>query len=101
LKIFIKFFQKRALVNCLEEFLMDDVNSKILKSNFSKPTYESIWILRPFKVRYLKVENGLKKYGAGTGFGVYHSGSPESSFRLREPSRVFTSEMSAIFVALI
>jgi hypothetical protein len=39
---------------------------------------------------------------AGTGFGVYHSGSPESNFRLREPSGVFTtSEMSAIFVALI
>jgi hypothetical protein len=34
----------------------------------------------------------------GAGFGIYH---PESSFRLREPSGVFTSEMSAIFVALI
>jgi hypothetical protein len=36
-----------------------------------------------------------------TGFGVYHSGGPESSIRLREPSGVFTSEMSAIFVTLI
>jgi hypothetical protein len=33
--------------------------------------------------------------------GVYQSGGPESSFRLKEPSEVFTSEMSAIFVALI
>jgi hypothetical protein len=32
---------------------------------------------------------------------VYHSGGPEVSFRLREPSGVFTSEISAIFVALI
>jgi hypothetical protein len=38
---------------------------------------------------------------AGTGFGVYHSGGSESSFCLREPSGVFTSEMSTIFVALI
>jgi hypothetical protein len=38
--------------------------------------------------------------GAGAGFGVYHSGGPGSSFCLREPSEVFTSEMSAI-VALI
>jgi hypothetical protein len=37
------------------------------------------------------------KGGAGTGFGVYHSGGPESSFRLREPSGVFTSLMPAIF----
>jgi hypothetical protein len=36
-----------------------------------------------------------------TGFGVYHSGGNESSIRLREPSGVFTSEMSAIFVAFI
>jgi ribonuclease HI len=41
------------------------------------------------------------KGGASAGFGVYHSGGPESSFCLREPSGVFTSEMSAIFVALI
>jgi hypothetical protein len=26
------------------------------------------------------------KGGAGVGFGVYHSGGPESGFRLREPS---------------
>jgi hypothetical protein len=39
--------------------------------------------------------------GVGTVFGVYHSGSPESSFRLRVPSGVFTSEMSEIFVAFI
>jgi hypothetical protein len=38
---------------------------------------------------------------AGTGFGVYHSSDPESSFRLRKPSGVFTSECSAIFLALI
>jgi hypothetical protein len=41
------------------------------------------------------------KDGAGTSFGVHHSSGLESSFRLREPSGVFTSEMSAIFVALI
>jgi hypothetical protein len=41
------------------------------------------------------------KGGAGTSFDVYHSGGPESSFRLREPSVVFTSEMLAISVALI
>jgi hypothetical protein len=41
------------------------------------------------------------KGGVGTGYGVYHSGGPESSFRLREPSGMFTSETSAIFVALI
>jgi hypothetical protein len=35
------------------------------------------------------------------GFGVYHSDGPKFSFRLREPSGVFTSEMSAIFVALM
>jgi hypothetical protein len=37
----------------------------------------------------------------GTGFGVNHSGGPESSFHLREPGGVFTSEMSNIFVAVI
>jgi hypothetical protein len=37
------------------------------------------------------------KNKAGTGFSVYHSGGPESSFSLREPSGEFTSEMSAIF----
>jgi ribonuclease HI len=41
------------------------------------------------------------KGGAGTGFGVYHFGGPESSFRLRKSREVFTSEMSTIFVALI
>jgi hypothetical protein len=41
------------------------------------------------------------KGGAGTGFGGYHSGCPESSFRLREPNGVFTFEMLTIFVALI
>jgi hypothetical protein len=35
------------------------------------------------------------------GFGVYHSGGSESSFRLREPSGVFNLEMSAIIVDLI
>jgi hypothetical protein len=39
--------------------------------------------------------------GADTGIGVYHFGGPESSFRFKEPSGVFTSEMSVIFVALI
>jgi hypothetical protein len=38
---------------------------------------------------------------AGTGFRVYHTEGPESSFRIREPSGVFTLEMSEIFVALI
>jgi hypothetical protein len=41
------------------------------------------------------------KSGADAGFGVYHSGGPQSSFRVREPSGVFTSEISVIFVALI
>jgi hypothetical protein len=41
------------------------------------------------------------KGGASAGFGEYHYGGPESSFRLREPSVVFTSAMSAIFVVLI
>jgi ribonuclease HI len=38
---------------------------------------------------------------AGTGFGVYQLNGGEISFRLREPSRVFTSELSAIFMALV
>jgi hypothetical protein len=37
--------------------------------------------------------------GAGTGFGVNHSGGPEPSFCLRKPSGVFISEMLAIFVS--
>jgi hypothetical protein len=37
----------------------------------------------------------------GTGFGVYHSGGPDSSFCLKKSSGVFISEMTAIFVALI
>jgi hypothetical protein len=37
------------------------------------------------------------KGGAIAGFGVYHYGGSESSFYLREPGEVFTSEMSAIF----
>jgi hypothetical protein len=41
------------------------------------------------------------KSGVGAGFGVYHSVGSESSFRLREPSGVFTLEMLAIFEALI
>jgi hypothetical protein len=41
------------------------------------------------------------KVEADAGFGVYHVGGPESSFRLRKPSGLFTSEMSVIFVALI
>jgi hypothetical protein len=36
-----------------------------------------------------------------TGFGEYHSGGLESSFHLRELSRVFILTISAIFVALI
>jgi hypothetical protein len=44
--------------------------------------------------------DGLK-VGAGTGFGVYHSGSFKSSFSLREPSGVYTSEMSAILLTLM
>jgi hypothetical protein len=40
------------------------------------------------------------KGGAGTGFGVYHSGGPESSLRFREPSGMCTLEMSAIFEAV-
>jgi hypothetical protein len=32
---------------------------------------------------------------------IYHSDGPEYSFGLREPNGVITSEMSAIFVALI
>jgi hypothetical protein len=32
---------------------------------------------------------------------MYHSGGSESSFRLREPSGVFSSEMSVIFALLI
>jgi hypothetical protein len=39
--------------------------------------------------------DGLKG-GAGTRFGVNHSGVLESSFRRREPSGVFTSEMTTI-----
>jgi ribonuclease HI len=38
---------------------------------------------------------------AGTGFGVCQLNGGEISFRLREPSGVFTSELSAIFMALI
>jgi ribonuclease HI len=38
---------------------------------------------------------------AGTGFGVYQLSGGEISFRLREPSGVFTSELSAIFMALV
>jgi hypothetical protein len=41
------------------------------------------------------------KGGAETSFGVYHSVGHKSSFRLREPSGVFTWDISAIFVALI
>jgi hypothetical protein len=36
--------------------------------------------------------------GVGIGFGIYHSGGPESSFCIRVPIGVFTSEMSANFV---
>jgi ribonuclease HI len=38
---------------------------------------------------------------AGTGFGVYQLNGGEISFRLQEPSGVFTSELSAIFMALV
>jgi hypothetical protein len=34
-------------------------------------------------------------------FGVYQLNGGEISFRLREPSGVFTSELSAIFMALV
>jgi hypothetical protein len=43
----------------------------------------------------------VRRARAGTGFGVYHSDGLESSFRLKKPSGVITSEMSEIFVALI
>jgi hypothetical protein len=38
---------------------------------------------------------------AGTVFGVYQLNGGEISFRLREPSGVFTSELSEIFMALV
>jgi hypothetical protein len=38
---------------------------------------------------------------AGTGFGVYQLNGGEISFRLREASGVFESELSAIFMALV
>jgi hypothetical protein len=41
------------------------------------------------------------KGAASIGFGVYYLDGLESSFRLRDPSGVFTTAMSAIFVALI
>jgi hypothetical protein len=47
----------------------------------------------------------LFKYGskgeAGTGFGVYQLNGSEISYCLREPSGVFTSELLAIFMALV
>jgi hypothetical protein len=47
-----------------------------------------------FKSSLIFFTDGLK---GGVGTGVYHSGGLESSFRLREPSGVITSEMSVIF----
>jgi hypothetical protein len=38
---------------------------------------------------------------AGTGFGVCQLNGGGISFRQREPSGVFTSELSAIFMALV
>jgi ribonuclease HI len=38
---------------------------------------------------------------ARTGFGVYQLNGDEISFGLREPSGAFTSELSAIFMALV
>jgi hypothetical protein len=38
---------------------------------------------------------------AGTGFGVYQLNGGEISYRLRKPIGVFTSELSAIFMALV
>jgi hypothetical protein len=38
---------------------------------------------------------------AGTGFGVNQLNGGEISFRLRKPSGVFTSELSAIIMALV
>jgi hypothetical protein len=37
----------------------------------------------------------------GTGFGVYQMNGGEISFRLREPSGVFTTILSAIFMAFV
>jgi hypothetical protein len=54
----------------------------------------------PRLVALIFFTDGLKG-GAGTGFGVYHSGGLESSFRPWKPNGVFTWEMSPIFVALI
>jgi hypothetical protein len=44
---------------------------------------------------------GGSKGEAGTGFGVYKLNGGKISYRLREPSGVFTSELSAIFMALV
>jgi hypothetical protein len=38
---------------------------------------------------------------ADTGFGVCQLNGDEISFRLREPSGVFTSELSTIFMGLV
>jgi hypothetical protein len=38
---------------------------------------------------------------AGTRFAVYQLNGREINYRLREPSGVFTSELSAIFMALV
>jgi hypothetical protein len=54
----------------------------------------------PRLVALIFYTDGLKG-GAGTGFGVYHSGGLESSFHPWKPNGVFTWEMSPIFVALI
>jgi hypothetical protein len=80
----------------------DDVEREL--SSISRDYYQTIV---PRLVASSRFESSAiffmdgSKGEAGTGFGVYQLNGGEISFHLREPSGVFTSELSAIFMALV
>jgi hypothetical protein len=75
---------------------MPEINDEAERelSSISKDCYQTVVPLLVFFTDGSKGE-------AGTGFGVYQLSGGEISFRLWEPSGVFTSELSTIFMALV
>jgi hypothetical protein len=85
-----------------------EINNEVERemSSISKDCYQTVVpslfasVLLRFESSAVFFTDGFKGE-TGTGFGVYKLNGGEISFRLREPSGIFTSELLAIFMALV
>jgi hypothetical protein len=87
---------------------MPEINDEVERelSSISKDCYQTVGhrlvasVSSRFESSAVFFTDGSKGE-AGIGFGVCQLNGGEISIRLREPSGVFTSELSAIFMALV